>query len=514
VANEIKFTLDFDQDPAIFLRASVAKLKDFRIISKSLDARGAPKGKKPKYHYIAHYILEGEEFSSPQREFPFIATSAKPIIIGMGPAGLFAALRLLEYGIKSILFERGESTDNRMVKIAKYWRYGEFDEDTNVCYGEGGAGLYSDGKLVTRVKSDHISYIMARLVDFGAPKEVAYEANPHLGSNKMRGIIKNLTEFLEQKGCEIHYNSKVDKLLFEGNKVIGVESKEQKYFSSQIILAPGHSPKELFEHLLENNVQLKEKNFAIGVRIEHPRFAIDQMQYGPYQGDLIGAARYRLSYHDPSLNVGTYSFCMCPGGHVLSSTSSKESLVTNGMSNFGRNAPWSNSALIVSVDASKVIAGDHVLRGFDFQHKIENDAYQLSLRDASGKELPAQRVKSFLAGKKDETLPHSSCPSKIFAADLNELLPKFICDQLKEGIKYFDKNIQGFICDDAILIAPETRTSCPVTIEREKETLESLSHQNLYPCGEGAGYAGGITSAAVDGVRVADSIFRAFSKNQ
>ncbi len=285
-------------------------------------------------------------------------------------------------------------------------------------------------------------------------------------------------------------------------------SNGEKLYSPHVVVATGHSAQEIYHVLHHHGVAMEAKDFAVGVRIEHPRGLIDQLQYGAFASDQkLGAARYRLSYHDEESERGTYSFCMCPGGYVLASSTDKEGLVTNGMSNFACNSPWSNAALVVSVKTSQDcdIKKYGPLAGFRFIEEIEHKAFALSKEFAHCKELPAQRVEDFMIGEKSIDLPTTSTPSQLVSINLADLLPTFIINHLKNALSQFDKNIPGFM-QQAVLIAPETRTSSPVTITRDKQSFESVSHHGLYPCGEGAGYAGGITSAAVDGIKVAESI--------
>ena len=346
-------------------------------------------------------------------------------------------------------------------------------------------------------------------MDFGAPPETAYESNPHLGSNKIRNIIYEMSTYLRAQGCEFIYNNRVEKLLYADKKVVGVELKDkQKLMSDYTILATGHSAKEMYEHLLANNVAMQAKDFAVGVRIEHPRKLIDSSQHGEFCTQLE-SARYRLSYYNEETTRGTYSFCMCPGGYVLSSGTDKNGIVVNGMSNFARNSPWSNSALVVTIRAGKDFPQTDVLAGLHFQEAIEQKAFSLSQQFATGRELPAISVGEFMKGKVSaDLLPVSSSPSKIFKANFADIFPKFIIDHLKMAIYKFNEQIPGFASKEALLIAPETRTSAPITILRDRESLRSESHLGLYPCGEGAGYAGGITSAAVDGIKVVESIVK------
>ncbi len=508
-----QFELPFDVDLEKHVKKVYPEIRNFRTISKSLDARGAPRGRKPVYLYILDALITATD-TYPEAEKPtrFSPLAKKPIIIGAGPGGLFCAVRLAEQGVPSIVIERGEDASKRMLRIAKYWRYGELDPETNVCYGEGGAGLYSDGKLITRIKSSLVSYVMEKFVTFGAPKETAYESNPHLGSNKIRSIITHISSWLRNEGCEFRYNSRVEKILTDGDKAIGVKlSSGEEIFSDHIVLATGHSAQELYQHLADIKVAMKAKDFAVGVRIEHKRTYIDKLQHGDFCAvPEMGSARYRLSWHDKWTDHGVYSFCMCPGGYVLSSGTEKDGIVVNGMSNFARNSPWSNSALVVSVKTETDLKDKDLMAGLRFQHEIEQKAFALSKEKATGRELPAMTVKEFMDGKlNDKPLPVTSSPSGIFKADLRKIFPDFINEHLKKGLEHFNRDLPGFVHEEALLIAPETRTSAPLTILRDKISLESISHKGLYPCGEGAGYAGGITSAAVDGVKCALSILKA-----
>jgi uncharacterized protein len=510
MAQKLQFKIPFDLDLDQYLKKNHPLVDDYRLISKSLDARGAGRGKKPICHYCLETIGKGESFEVFKQEFePKDLKGKPPIIIGAGPAGLFCALRLAEYGVASIILERGAPANERMKHISRHWRRGVFDKENNVCFGEGGAGLFSDGKLITRVKSPHIKYVMNKLVEFGAPKEVAYVSNPHLGSNKIRALISKITDHLRFLGHEIRYHQKVEKLLYRENSVVGVELKNgDKLYSDHVILAAGHSAHEMYHHLEENLVSMKQKDFAVGVRIEHFRREMDKMQFGDFAGhENLGTARYRLSYHDHEAERGTYSFCMCPGGYVLSSGTDEKGIVVNGMSNFAQNSPWSNAALVVTIKSGRDFSSNNLLSGLDFQKNIENHAFNLSSKYASGKEVPAQTIEQFLSGKAaDVKNQKHSCPSGVFSQNLDDLLPEFVTRELKTALGDFDKKIKGFSSGRGVLMAPETRTSAPVNIQRDKQSLVSTSHTGLYPCGEGAGHAGGITSAAVDGINVAESI--------
>lgn len=515
MSKKIQAKLDFDSEIESYLKSKFPEISEFRILSKSLDARGAPRGKKPVYLYTLEVIKKGEEFESSSESFDqSIGLSSKPIIIGAGPAGLFAALRFAEYGIPTTIIERGDEANKRMLHISKYWKKGVLNTESNVCYGEGGAGLFSDGKLITRIKSPFIQYVMNKFVEFGAPADTAYLSNPHLGSNKIRKIITKISDRLKDQGHEILTNLAATELLFKDNKVVGVKlSSGEELLSDHVILATGHSAGGMYHHVFENDIAIRPKDFAVGVRIEHPRARIDEIQHGEYhESEFLGAARYRLSHFDKTTDKGTYSFCMCPGGYVLSSGTETDGIVVNGMSNYARNSRWSNSALVVTVNAGKDYDLDHPLQGMDFQHAIEQKAFRVSTAKSDGRRLPAMTVGEFLRGKLDDTdLPKTSSPSGLFKTDIREIFPDFINEHLKNALIEFDKKMKGFSSDEAVLIAPETRTSSPITILRDKETFESTSHKGLYPCGEGAGYAGGITSAAVDGIKIAESIIRSLN---
>ena len=512
MSKKYQFELPFDVNLEKHVKKAYPEIRSFRMISRSLDARGAPRGRKPVYLYILEALTSETDRYAESESLPtFSPLKAKPIIIGAGPGGLFCAVRLAEQGVPAIIIERGDDAGKRMLRIAKFWRYGELDPESNVCYGEGGAGLFSDGKLITRIKSDLIQYVMEKLVTFGAPPETAYESNPHLGSNKIRTIITQISDWLRAQGCEIRYNTRVEKILTKDNRAIGVKlSTGEELISDHIVLATGHSAQDLYHHLADIGVEMKKKDFAVGVRIEHSRRYIDQLQHGKFcEAPEMGSARYRLSWHDKWTDHGVYSFCMCPGGYVLSSGTEKDGIVVNGMSNYARNSPWSNSALVVSVKSESDIEDKDLMAGLRFQHEIEKKAYALSKEHATGRELPAMTVKEFMQGKlNDRPLPKTSSPSGIFKADLTKIFPGFIIDHLRKGLENFNRDLPGFVHDEALLIAPETRTSAPLTIIRDRDSLISTSHIGLYPCGEGAGYAGGITSAAVDGVKCALSILK------
>lgn len=483
---------------------------EYRILRQSVDAR---RRHSPHFVYSVEVAEANEKLPEKNIELEKInpaqlkkITSQKPIIIGSGPAGLFAALRFVERGIPCVLFERGSESAERIKGINQYWRYGKLDPRNNVCFGEGGAGLYSDGKLITRIKSPHIPYVLNRLVQFGAPKEIEYLSNPHVGSDKIRRVIPFLREFLKANSCEIHFNTQVTEILTNEKQITGVKTEHGETFHSPfVILATGHSAEDMLFHLQEKGVFLEGKSYALGIRIEHPQKLINKIQYREFsEHPKLGAANYKLTHHDDKTNTGVYSFCMCPGGYVLSSGTEADGVVCNGMSNYNRNSPFANAAIVVTIDHQKLF--QNTFDGLNFRRDLERKAFQ-SIKNKNGsKELPAQTVQNFLNKKEGEIFKGSS-PSGAISTRIDEILPAFVYENLKIGLKSFEKNMPGFSGDQAQIYAVESRTSCPIRVTRDSETLQSVSHRGLYPAGEGAGYAGGITSAACDGVKVADKIY-------
>ena len=478
----------------------------FRILRQSVDAR---QRHSPHFVYSVEVADAGETLKVEEFHLERVqpkAGSERPILVGSGPAGLFAALRLVERGIPCLLLERGSDSATRIKGISRFWRHGELDRRNNVCYGEGGAGLYSDGKLITRIKSPHIPYVMNRLVQFGAPEEIQWLSNPHVGSDRIRRVIPKLREFLIAHGCEIRFDTQVTELVVEGNEVVGVKTEQGQVFrSNNVVLATGHSAEDMLLHLRDLGVTLEGKSFAMGLRIEHPQELINKIQYREAAGHpKLGSANYRLADHDPYDNVGVYSFCMCPGGYVLSSGTEADGLVCNGMSNYHRNSPFANSAIVVSIDHEKNFGPD-LLGGLRLRRELETRAFQ-AVREAGGtKEMPAQKLKDFVAGRVGP-VDKGSCPSGAAATRLDQILPADLRSRIMRSLERFERNMRGFSAEEAQFFGVESRTSCPVRVVRDEQTLESISHGGLFPAGEGAGYAGGITSAACDGIRIAEKI--------
>lgn len=483
----------------------------YRILRQSVDAR---QRHSPHFVYSVEVADKGEELRVEQFSLARVDVkpgTERPVVVGSGPAGLFAALRLVERGVPCLLLERGSDTVNRLRGITKFWRYGELDRRNNVCYGEGGAGLYSDGKLITRIKSPHIPYVMNRLVQFGAPEEIQWLANPHVGSDRIRRVIPLLRAFLQANGCEIRFDTQVTELLAEGDQIVGVKTERGDVFRSpNVVLATGHSAEDMLVHLRDLGVKLEGKSFAMGLRLEHSQELINKIQYRDAAGHpKLGSANYRLADHDPYDNVGVYSFCMCPGGYVLSSGTEADGLVCNGMSNYHRNSPFANAAIVVSIDFAAHFGND-LWGGIKMRRELETRAFQ-AVRMANGtRELPAQKLKDFAAGRLGP-VTKGSCPSGAVPARLDEILPRELSARILKSLERFEKNMRGFAAEEAQFYGVESRTSCPVRVPRDNDTLESVSHRGLFPAGEGAGYAGGITSAACDGVRIADLIAQKIS---
>lgn len=500
--------IPIDQDLEEKLQWMMPEHGPYRILRQSVDAR---RKHSPHFVYSVEVAEKGETLVNPEFNLEKISNpKEKPLIVGTGPAGLFAALRFVERGVPCVLFERGSDSGERMKGINQFWRYGKLDTRNNVCFGEGGAGLYSDGKLITRIKSPHIPYVMNRLVQFGAPAEIQWLSNPHVGSDRIRRVIPKLREFLKANGCEIHFNTQVTEILMEDKQTVGVRTEHGTEFKSpHVILATGHSAEDMINHLNEIGVHLDGKSFAMGLRIEHSQADINKIQYREFsEHPKLGAANYKLADHDDKTGIGVYSFCMCPGGYVLSAGTEADGIVCNGMSNYNRNSPYANAAIVVSIDHPKLFGKD-VFGGMKLRRELETRAYNTVQAQGGTKELPAQNLMDFLQGpskKGPRDLRPGSSPSGALNIRLDEILEPHMTKRIREGLQNFNRNMKGFIVEEAQLYGIESRTSCPVRVTRDNDTLESISHAGLYPAGEGAGYAGGITSAACDGIRIAEKI--------
>ncbi|CAK7033687.1 FAD-dependent oxidoreductase [uncultured Phascolarctobacterium sp.] len=436
--------------------------------------------------------------------------TGRPIVIGAGPAGLLAALELAKHGYRPLLLERGKPVAQRIDDVQRFWQRGEFDPNSNVQFGEGGAGTFSDGKLTTRVNDPVMGSILQDFVKAGAPQEILYEHKPHVGTDKLRLMVNGLAGEIRALGGEIRYNAHVVDFLVAGEAVSGVQLADgEKINSNAVVLACGHSARDTYTRLAELGVGIEAKPFAIGVRIEHPQELIDRAQYGEFAGHpRLGVADYALVHHLPDKTRTAYSFCMCPGGVVVAAASEVGGVVVNGMSMYQRDSGIANSALVVNVSAADFGGGP--LAGIEFQRRYERLAFAAA---GSGYNAPAQNAASFLQGLQPE-LQCSIAPTYrpgLTACDLNKVLPDFVTATLRAGITAFDNKIKGFADGGALLTGVETRTSAPVRILRVNENKMSVTHTGLYPCGEGAGYAGGIMSAALDGYHVARAIMAKFA---
>ena len=479
------------------------------IYRKSIDAR-----KKDDIYYNYALNIELKDKKKEKRyeqveegQFPKINITRKsnyqPVIIGTGPAGLFAGLILVDNGQKPIILERGKKVEERIKDIEEFIQNKNFNISSNIQFGEGGAGTFSDGKLNTGNSSSIYSKkVLEEFVRFGAPEEILYTAKPHIGTDNLRKIVKNIREYIISKGGQVLFNEQVEDFEIMNGKIKAVKCSK-RIETDSVILAIGHSARDTFKRLFELGVEIKPKNFAVGVRIEHLQEDINNAQYGNQTKLKLPSADYKLVYHAKNGRT-CYTFCMCPGGQVMASNSEENSIVTNGMSNFARDGKNANSAVLVNVTVEDYYK-DTPLDGMYFQEDLERKAFELGGRNYNA---PIQKVGDFIKNKKTtdiEKIKPTYMPG-VTGANLNEILPEFVSETLKEGILELDKKLQGFADNDAILTGVETRSSSPVQITRDKDNLNSTNVQGLYPCGEGAGYAGGIMTAAIDGIKCAIKI--------
>jgi uncharacterized FAD-dependent dehydrogenase len=436
----------------------------------------------------------------------------RPVIIGFGPAGLLAGLVLAQMGYKPLILERGKEVRERTKDTFGFWRKRELNTESNVQFGEGGAGTFSDGKLYSQVKDpkQYSRKVLQEFVAAGAPEEILYVSKPHIGTFRLVSMVEQMRASILELGGEIRFSARVDDLHIDDGQVTGVTlASGERINAHHIALAVGHSARDTFEMLLNRGVYIEAKPFSVGFRIEHEQSVIDKARFGPNAGNpILGAADYKLVHHCKN-GRSVYSFCMCPGGTVVAATSEENRVVTNGMSQYSRNERNANSAVVVGIDPSDYPGGP--LAGIEFQRQLESHAYVMG---GSNYDAPAQTVGAFLRGEKPARLGtvQPSFKPGIKLTDLSEALPDFCIDAIREAIPEFNKKIKGFSFDGALLTGVETRTSAPISIKRDNETLQSINTQGLFPTGEGAGYAGGIMSAAIDGIKVAEAM--ALSINQ
>lgn len=502
-----------------------AELLHFTVFKRSYDAR--KKNSEIKFVYIIDLAVQNEaavleRFAEDNHVRPAPDTayypvaeapanlSERPIVVGLGPCGLFAALLLAQMGFRPIVLERGKDVRRRTKDTWALWRNKQLSPESNVQFGEGGAGLFSDGKLYSQIKDPKFygRKVMAEFVKAGAPEEILFVSKPHIGTFRLTGVVSRMREEIISLGGEIRFEQKVTDLLLDNGQVQGVElASGEQLKSRHVVMALGHSARETFRMLHRRGVFVEAKPFAIGFRIEHPQGLIDQARLGKYAGHpSLGAADYKLVYH-ASNGRAVYSFCMCPGGTVVAATSEPGRVVTNGMSQYSRNERNANAGIVVNIEPEQDFPGD-ALAGVELQETLEANAYVLGGSDYCA---PAQLVGDFIAGKPSDTLGEvvPSYKPGIRLGDLAPSLPDYAIAAIREALPAFGRQIRGFDRADALLTGIETRTSSPVRITRDRESLQSLNTRGLYPAGEGAGYAGGILSAGVDGIKVAEAVARA-----
>jgi len=489
----------------------------FRIRRQALDVRG----KRPRAVYTLEVPVESStdhlsgqpkvrevdrpEFAEILGEIPS-NTTQRPIIVGMGPAGLFAALTFLEKGIKPVILERGKPVEERVKDVNSLWDEGKLDENSNPLFGEGGAGTFSDGKLTTRINDPMCSFVLEQFVRFGAKDKILMDGKPHVGTDRLIKVLASAREYLLTQGVEIHFNTRFTGFQENGGKMEVKTAGTENFTGDSLILAIGHSSRDTYRLLMESGVAMEPKPFAVGARIEHPQGQIDDIMYGKGNRNRFGLppASYQMAWNGDN-DTGCYTFCMCPGGQIILAVNERETLCVNGMSGSRRNSPFANAALVAKVPIT-AFDGDDPMAGVRFQQQIEQDAYRLGM---PGFMAPAQRVVDFMDGRMTARPMATSFTGQTYPYPLHELLPEFVVNQMQAGLQAFNGRVRRFIDPSANLVGVETRTSAPLRILRDKESNQSLSHPRLFPCGEGAGYAGGIMSAAIDGIKTAFAVLRA-----
>lgn len=487
------------------------EIQAVRILKRSIDAR-----KRQVFINLTVRIYINEQ---PQDDlfipisYGDVSDRQPAVVVGAGPAGLFAALRLIELGMRPIVLERGQDVHQRRKDIARISREHIVDNESNYCFGEGGAGAFSDGKLYTRSKKrGSVERILSILCQHGASPAILSDAHPHIGTDKLPLVIENIRHTILRSGGEVRFGTRVDELIFDNQKVIGVKSHDGNIFYGPVILATGHSARDIYYYLHTHDIALEAKGFAVGVRLEHPQELIDRIQYhNPAgRGRYLPAAEY--SFVTQVDSRGVYSFCMCPGGFVVPSASGQNQLVVNGMSPSNRGSRWANSGMVVEIrpeDLPGYETGD-VLAGIKFQEEIERQCF---VNGNCRQTAPAQRMTDFVHGKISADLPSSSYAPGVLSSPLHFWMPEFITRRLRQGFLHFGQISHGFLTREALMIGVETRTSSPVRIPRDNESLNHIGLEGLYPCGEGAGYAGGIVSAAIDGERCAEALAQKYQSH-
>ncbi|SDB27015.1 hypothetical protein SAMN03097699_0411 [Flavobacteriaceae bacterium MAR_2010_188] len=483
-------------------------VRDWRIRKRSIDARRAP----VKLNLQIEIWQGNEKREEIQPFLPQAVSDSKRIaIIGMGPAGMYAALRAIEGGIKPIIFERGKEVRARRRDLAKITKEQTVNPESNYCFGEGGAGTFSDGKLYTRSKKrGNVLKAMEWLVNFGADEDILVDAHPHIGTNKLPKIISNMREAIIEAGGEVHFDSKLTDIKVESNQIKQIQINNESWFQFEnVVLATGHSARDIYYLLHSKNINIEAKPFAIGVRVEHQQGLIDKIQYhGDDDNPYLPPASYSLV--EQVDNMGVYSFCMCPGGVIAPCATEPDEVVTNGWSPSKRNNPYSNSGIVVSVEPKDLpnYKVDDPFVSLNFQKAVEKSCWE-----AAGKtqKVPAQRLIDFVEGRVSKDFPKTSYHPGIVSVDLTNVLPELLSKRLKKAFVEFGKKMKGYYTNEAVIHAPESRTSSTILIPRDNETLSHPDVTGLYPCGEGAGYAGGIISAAIDGINCVDAILKKYT---
>lgn len=480
-------------------------IKHVRVLRRSIDARQRTIYINLKVRVYINEEPRDEEYIPV--EYRDVSSAPAVVVVGAGPGGLFASLRLIELGMRPIVIERGKDVHERKKDLSAITKTQRVDGESNYCFGEGGAGAYSDGKLYTRSKKrGSIEKILNVFCQHGAPASILSDAHPHIGTDKLPKVIENMRNTILKCGGEVHFMTKMTALVFDGDSVMGVEASdvvtgEKTVFRGPVILATGHSARDVYRYLHDSDVEMEAKGIAVGVRLEHPAKLIDSIQYHNKEGRgrWLPAAEY--SFVTQADGRGVYSFCMCPGGFVIPAATGPRQIVVNGMSPSNRGTQWSNSGMVVEMRPEDV-PGDGVLRMLDFQERLENDCWQQGNMKQTA---PAQRMADFVNNRLSYDLPKSSYAPGLISSPLHFWLPPSVSKRLQQGFRKFGSMSHGFLTNDAVLIAVETRTSSPVRILRDVNTLQHVRIKGLFPCGEGAGYAGGIVSAGVDGERCAEA---------
>lgn len=487
------------------IAVDVNRLTEVRVTRRSIDAR---QRRVMVNLSVDVFVDEAPEdtLATPVEYKPLPADAPSAVIVGAGPAGLFAALRLIEEGVRPVVLERGKSVEERSKDMARISRENVVDPDSNYCFGEGGAGAYSDGKLYTRSKKrGSVEKILNIFVQHGAKEDILVDAHPHIGTDRLPQVIRGMRNTILRCGGEVRFGTRVESLVLDGNRVTGVVTARDERVDGPVILATGHSARDVYRFLDRAGIAIEPKGIAVGVRVEHPQQLIDSIQYhNPGgRGRYLPPAEYSLLTRVGGRAV--YSFCMCPGGFIIPAATAPGQLVVNGMSPASRGTKWANSGMVVEVLPEDLTDYDNfgALKVMAFQEDIER---RFSEDAEGGQNAPAQRLTDFVNGKPSKSLPSTSYAPGVHPARLDQLLPQFVADRLREGFREFGRKSRGYLTADAAVIGAETRTSSPVRIPRDPELLTHIGFEGLYPCGEGAGYAGGIVSAAIDGERCAEAL--------